>query len=66
MRLREVLKIQGLSQMELARRTGMHSSTVSLLVSGRMIPSEVQKQRISEALDMGIGEIWSEFQGMEG
>lgn len=40
----------GLSQSELARRTGMHPSTVSLIVRGRMVPYESQLARIASAL----------------
>lgn len=41
---------RGWSQAELARRAGIHSSTVSLVESGRLRPYPVQLAKIAEAL----------------
>ncbi len=40
----------GMSQAELARRAGLHHSTVSIVESGRLRPYPSQLEKISEAL----------------
>ena len=48
--IRAQIERLGFSQSELARRAGMHPSTVNLIVRGRMVPYESQLAKIAAAL----------------
>ncbi|MCL2437816.1 MAG: helix-turn-helix transcriptional regulator [Coriobacteriia bacterium] len=48
--LKKKLQEVGISQSELSRRTGMHYTTVTAIVNGRLIPWDGQKQKIADAL----------------
>ena len=39
-----------LTQRELARRSGVHETRLSLMVNSRLVPSESEAERIAEAL----------------
>lgn len=47
--LRRLRKERGWSQSELARRSGIHSSTISLIESGRLTPYDTQIDKIADA-----------------
>jgi len=49
-RIIEERKRRGWSQSELARRAGMHNSTVSLIEHGRMTPYQSQLDKLAGAL----------------
>lgn len=51
-RIKLMRQQMGLSQSELARRSGVHSSTISLIESGRMAPYGTQLTKIAAALDV--------------
>ena len=38
------------TQRELARRSGVHETRISLMVNGRLVPSESEADRIAKAL----------------
>ena len=40
---------RGWSQSELGRKTGIHASTISLIESGRLVPSETHIAKIARA-----------------
>ena len=40
----------GLTQRELARRSGVHETTLSRIVNGRLIPSSDEARRIAKVL----------------
>lgn len=50
MKITEHRKMKGWSQAELARRAGMHPSTVSLIESGRQVPYPSQLAKLAKAL----------------
>ena len=50
MRLIEERNQRGWSRAELARRAGMHPSTVSLIESGRLVPYPSQVEKLADAL----------------
>ena len=49
MLLREFRKERGWSQSELARRSGMHATTISLIESGRLEAYDAQIVKIAQA-----------------
>jgi transcriptional regulator with XRE-family HTH domain len=49
-KLRLKLLRQGLTQREVAIKAGIAESLMSLIVNGRFIPDEQQKERIAEVL----------------
>lgn len=51
-RLRAAREARSWSQAELARRAGLHASTISLLESGRLVPYPSQVEKIAAALDL--------------
>ena len=52
MRLIEERNQRGWSRAELARRAGMHPSTVSLIESGRLVPYPSQLDKLAAALGL--------------
>lgn len=50
----------GISNKQLSELSGIHETTISLIVNGRLIPSEVQQQRICQALKIELTEIFPE------
>ncbi len=48
--VRALREARGWSQSELARRAGLHSTTVSLIESGRQKPYAVQVEKLAAAL----------------
>ena len=55
-----IRKQHGWSQAELARQTGMHSSTVSRIESGRLRPYLGQIRNIAAALNIAEDEVMGE------
>lgn len=55
-RMRMRRETLGLSQAELARRAGLHSTTVSLIESKRMAPYPIQLAKIAEVLGVPAGD----------
>ena len=45
-------KRRGWSQMELARRSGVHATSVSLIENRRFLPGAIQLEKIRIALDV--------------
>ncbi len=56
MRLIEERNQRGWSRAELARRAGMHPSTVSLIESGRLVPYPSQLDKLALALEISAAE----------
>jgi transcriptional regulator with XRE-family HTH domain len=48
--LKKILIDRGLTQRELARATGMHEVTLSLIIRGVYVPSGDQQERIARIL----------------
>jgi len=59
-RIRETREKKGISQFELARRTGLHPSTISKVERGVWMPFPGWRRRIAEALEVGENEIFPE------
>ena len=57
MNLREARFIKRLNQWDLTKKTGIHQSVISLIENGYKIPTDLQKQKISNALNMNISVI---------
>ena len=49
------------TQRELARRSGVHETRLSLMVTGRLIPSEHEAERIAKALGRTPLELFKEI-----
>jgi|GEM_PF-2159688 transcriptional regulator with XRE-family HTH domain len=58
--LRVVLEGKGISQLDLYKLTGISPASLSNIVTGRLIPYDGWKKRISEALDVPVEEIFPE------
>ena len=56
-RLRFIRSRQKLSQRELAKRSGVTNSTISLIESNQMNPSVGALKRILDGIPMGLGRI---------
>jgi transcriptional regulator with XRE-family HTH domain len=52
-----VRAIKKVSQWELARKTGISQTQISLFERGYRVPSECLKQKISEALEVSVNAI---------
>ena len=50
-----------ISQFELAKRSGVHPSRLSLIENDLTAPTENERKKISEALEMSLGEIFGEL-----
>jgi transcriptional regulator with XRE-family HTH domain len=50
LRLTQLRKQAGISQAELARRAGLHHSTLSLVESGRLVPYPSQLHKLAGGL----------------
>lgn len=49
-KLKSVILETGITQRHIARRSGIHETTLSLIANGRYIPDERQKKAIADAL----------------
>lgn len=49
-RMKKIRLEQGLSQIDISRLTGLHPSTISLIETGRLRPTERQEKVIATAL----------------
>lgn len=58
--LKVVLDSKGISQLDLYKQTGISPASLSNIVTGRLIPYDGWKKRISEALDVSEQEIFPE------
>ena len=58
-RLRFVRTVRNLSQRELAKRTGVTNSTISLIESGDMNPSVGTLKRVLDGIPVTLGEFFS-------
>lgn len=58
-RLRSLREERGISQRELARRTGVPNSTISLIESGKSSPSVGALKRILDGLPVGLAEFFA-------
>lgn len=56
--LKEVLKAKGMSQSKLSALSELHHSTVSLLATGRLRPTEEQRRRVAEVLMVDAELLW--------
>lgn len=56
-KLRELREFRDWSQAELARRAGLHASTLSLLESGRLRAYPAQVQKLARALRLPVKEV---------
>lgn len=59
-RLRVIFAEREIRQGEFAKKIGVSSSALSLLVNGKSLPSFNVAYKISKELDMDIREIWIE------
>lgn len=53
--VRLVMKVRGITQVELAELTGLHQPAISAMLGGKMEPLLSKAQRISEALQVDLG-----------
>ena len=58
-RLREAREARGLSQRELARRTGVTNGMISLIEQNKVSPSIASLKRVVEGLPMSLGEFFA-------
>ena len=58
-RLKMALEKARLTQIELARLTGLSEATISRIVCGYRNPDDDEKKRIGKALKVRSEEIWS-------
>src|SRR5262245_22457465 len=58
-RLREARESRGLSQRELARRTGVTNGMISLIEQNKVSPSIASFKRVVEGLPMSLGEFFA-------
>lgn len=54
------IREEGLTQAEFSRIVGDNPATVSRIVTGQLIPNEVQKIRYAKALNRKVEEIFTE------
>jgi len=50
-----------LTQRELARRSGVHETRLSLMVNGRLVPSESEADRIAKTLNRKPFELFKQI-----
>lgn len=60
LRLAAIRKSLGMSQAELARRTGIHPATISALEHGRIYPWPKYRRLISRELKMSADKLFEE------
>ena len=53
-KLKLILFEGGMSQRDLAKKSGVHESTISLAINGKYNLDEIQKAKIAKALKMSI------------
>jgi transcriptional regulator with XRE-family HTH domain len=51
-RLKTLRDKRGWSQAELARRSGLNATTISLIESGRLVPYPAQAEKLAHALEL--------------
>jgi len=61
--LREKRIDKGLSQVQLSVRTGIASTTISAIETGRIVPFNGWKVKLSGALGVSVAEIFPEGEG---
>jgi len=54
--LRETLLKKGISQRELAKRSGLQESIISLICNGRYIPDKLQLKKIGKVINEPLEE----------
>ena len=57
-RLKEIRALRRVTQFQFSLNTGIHQSKLSLVEGGMMFPTEVEKQKIAEALCVTVDDIW--------
>lgn len=63
LRIEQELLARGVSHAELCRRTGIHTSTISRLVAGKVHAYPGWRRRIAEALGIGDEDLFQEVDG---
>jgi transcriptional regulator with XRE-family HTH domain len=58
-RLRALRRVYGLSQRELARRTGLANGTISLIEQGQVSPSIASLKRLLQGFPLSLGEFFT-------
>ena len=58
--LKQVLLEKGITQKEVARRTKLNTAIVSMIANGRYIPTEQQKGRIADAMQLPARQLFDE------
>lgn len=56
--INDILKDRGITQAELARRTGLTVAAVSLLASGKRSGNLISAIKIANELGLSLSEIW--------
>ena len=65
-RIREVRRQKGMSQGDLARRTGLFSSYISRIENGHVVPSLETLEKLAQALETPLYQFFSEVEGPPG
>ena len=60
-KLKLELWLRGQTQRELAERSGLNESVISLILNGRYLPDSIQRARIADALQKPEKEVFSEL-----
>lgn len=60
-RLRELMRARGVTQRELARKTGLSQSHISLIAQARRSPSPLTIRKVSDALGVSPGDMLPEI-----
>ena len=66
LRIELELRERGISHAELSRRTGIHTSTISRLIAGKLHPYPGWKRRIGDALVCSGDDLFREVTAGEG
>ncbi len=58
--LKRILQDEGRRQAWLAERAGLDQATLSRIVTGRLVPTDREREAIAKALGRDVDELWPE------
>ena len=57
-RLRAAIRRAGLHHYEVANRVGIHSTRLSQILTGRIVPKQPERDALAKAVDVAASDIW--------